>query len=175
MAQLRSYIGVDTYTWSSVRNDMLESGRAIHPGEILFAKIEDDAIEQQVQLLRDRTQALTPKTVVYEPLSEEITYEDFIKSDLRTGVIVQAETVPKSKKLLRLQVDLGFETRQILSGIAEYVSVEEALGKSVVVVANLKPRKMLGLDSQGMILMASNPDGTLRFVESDGEPGSRIS
>jgi methionyl-tRNA synthetase len=175
MTLLREYIGVTKTTWSAVSDAMLDSGRPISAGEILFVKIEDEAIEREMAKLQKGSATANPPEVQFEPLGDEISYDDFIKSDLRTGVIIHAETVPKSKKLLRLQVDLGFETRQILSGIAEFVSAEEAVGKHVVVVANLKVRKMLGFDSQGMILMASNPDGSLKFVESLGEPGSRIS
>ncbi len=90
------------------------------------------------------------------------------------GRVVVAERIPKADKLLRLEIDLGFETRQILSGIAEHFAPEEVVGRTVVIVANLAPRKMRGLESNGMILMAEGRDGRLRFVETDAEPGATV-
>lgn len=170
---LRQYLDLSAFDWSTIGSSILKPGQEVQQGEILFNKIEDEIIEAQIAKLH----ASDTKTVTvnYEPLADEIEYEDFIKNDLRTAVITEAEKMPKSKKLLRLIVDLGFEKRQILSGIAEYFEPEDVLGKKVVIVANLKPRKMMGLDSNGMILMATNPDGSLSFVESNGQPGSRIS
>jgi methionyl-tRNA synthetase len=110
----------------------------------------------------------------YAPPGETITIDDFAKLDLRAARVVVAERIPKADKLLRLEVDLGYETRQILSGIAEHFAPEDVQGRTVVIVANLAPRKMRGLESQGMILMAEDRDGRLRFVETDGEPGATV-
>ena len=105
-------------------------------------------------------------------MKDTIQYDDFAKMDIRTGTILTAEKMEKSKKLLKLSVDLGFETRTILSGIAEHFSAEEVVGKQVVVLANLAPRPMMGIESQGMILMAENAEGKLSFVSpADGWPG----
>lgn len=173
MKTLREYIKLNTFDWSTISSNILQAGQPIDQGEILFAKIEDEIIEAQIAKLH--ASDTTAVKVNYEPLADEIEYDDFIKNDLRTAVIIEADKMPKSKKLLRLIVDLGFEKRQILSGIAEFFEPADVIGKHVVIVANLKPRKMMGLDSQGMILMATNPDGSLSFVESHGQPGSRIS
>lgn len=173
MKTLRGNIKLDTFDWTTISQKILSPGQPIDQGEILFSKIEDDLIDTQIAKLHANDS--TPVKADYDPLAEEIEYDDFIKNDLRSAVILEAERMPKSKKLLRLIVDLGFEKRQILSGIAEYFDPTDVIGKNVVIVANLKPRKMMGLDSQGMILMATNPDGTLSFVESHGHPGSRIS
>lgn len=178
MAKLREYLGVNLSSWNDVNSTLLSTGDPIQTGEILFAKIEDEIIEKQIQKLHsssDQASVMPNDTLEYDPIADEIIFEDFVKIDLRTAVIIHAEKMPKSKKLLKLQVDLGFEQRQILSGIAEYFTPEDVLGKKVVIVANLKKRKMLGEDSEGMILMASDPDGSLKFVTSDGLPGSRIS
>jgi methionyl-tRNA synthetase len=171
MKLLQNNIGLDSQKWNHVTKSMLHPGSPISAGDILFTKIEDEQLEFQIQKLKSADKLVNKN---YEPLLHAIEFEDFIKNDLRSAKILEAEKVPKSKKLLRLQVDLGFEKRQILSGIAEYFQPEEIIGRNIVVVANLKKRKMMGYDSEGMILMASNSDGSLQFVNSEGEPGSRI-
>ena len=98
-----------------------------------------------------------------------------MKMDLRVGTVLEAEAVPKSKKLIRTVVDLGFEKRQILAGVAQHFEPTDLVGKNVVVVANLAPRKMMGLESQGMILMAEDREGKLSMVSSGSEPGSSVS
>lgn len=110
----------------------------------------------------------------YAEAKPTISYDDFAKLDLRTGRILSAEPVPKSKKLLKLQVDLGYETRQILAGVAEHFQPEEMIGQSVVVVANLAPRKMMGLESQGMLLMGEDREGRLSLISSGSEAGAII-
>lgn len=173
MELLRKNLGLTNTDWSSVNDAMLSPGSPIESGEILFAKIEDDTIQAQIDKLHQATKTQPAKE--YLPLSDEIEFDQFAVLDLRAARIIKAEAMPKSKKLLRLQIDLGFEQRQILSGIAEYFKPEDVLGKTVAVVANLKPRKMMGELSEGMILMASDTDGTLKVVETDGEPGAKIS
>jgi methionyl-tRNA synthetase len=173
MAELRSYLGVELIEWQHVSDKMLKSGEKIKQGQILFAKIEDEKIQEQIDKLLQTTKALQPKK--YIAVSDEVEFDDFLKLDLRAAKVIAAEPIAKSKKLLRLQIDLGFEKRQILSGIAEYFKPEDVLGKTVTVVANLKPRKIMGELSQGMILMASDTDGSLKLIETDGEPGAKIS
>lgn len=153
------------------------AGHRIGAAEHLFSRIPDEVIEAQIQKLQatdlanQQATANTPATITYAPLKETITFDDFAKMDIRTGKILTAEKVEKSKKLLKLSVDLGFETRTILSGIAEHFEPEAVVGQQVVVLANLAPRVMMGTESQGMILMAEDADGKLSFVRpTDGWP-----
>lgn len=153
---------------------LLPAGHHIGEPEILFAKINDRRDTSRMELIEAQKanlaallaaeEAAAPKTPAIKPLIE---FDDFSKLDLRTGCIVAAEKVPKADKLLKLTVDLGSEQRCIVSGIAQYFSADEALGKQVVVVANLAPRKLRGIESQGMILMAENAAGELGFVGAD--------
>lgn len=153
---------------------LIPKGHCIGEPEILFAKIQDrkdssrlEIIERQKALLADILEA--EQTTDYPPLKPEIQFEDFNKLDLRVGRITAAEKVPKAKKLLNLTVDMGFEQRTIVSGIAEFFEAESVVGRQVVVVANLAPRKLRGILSQGMILMAENAAGELVFVGPEGE------
>jgi len=142
----------------------------------LFSRIPDEVIQKQIDKLtatdaanQAAIQNAVPAPVTYSPMKETIQFDDFAKMDIRTGAILTAEKVEKSKKLLKLSVDLGFETRTILSGIAEHFTPEEVVGKQVIVLANLAPRLMMGTESQGMILMAENAEGKLSFVSpADG-------
>lgn len=152
--------------------DLLKIGYALRAPELLFRKIEDSEIEAQIIKLKAglvaSTQSQSTPAVAEEKemelLKPEITIDDFTKIDLRTGTILSAQKVEKADKLLQLEIDLGFEKRTVLSGIAQHFSPEEVVGKQVVVVANLAPRKMRGIESKGMILMAENAEGKLEFV-----------
>jgi methionyl-tRNA synthetase len=110
----------------------------------------------------------------YAPPKDQIAFDDFMKLDLRTGVVTTAEPVPDADKLLRLEVDLGYEERQVLAGIAEQMTSDEIEGRKVVLVANLAPKEMFGLESQGMVLMAEERDGTLIPIGADAEPGAVV-
>ena len=162
--------------WNDAGQPMLEAGHALGAPVILFTKIEDSAIEAQLDKLKagDPAPAETTPAVPYTPMKPEIVYDDFAKLDLRMGTVRVAERVPKADKLLRLEIDLGFETRQILSGIAEQMTPEDLIGKRVVIVANLAPRKLRGFESQGMVLMAESRDGTFSLIQSDGEDGAPV-
>lgn len=162
---------------SKIIDDLIEGNPIIPPGHALgevahlLSRIPDEVIQKQVDKLTATdaanqavVQNTAPATIQYAPMKETIQYDDFAKMDIRTGTILTAEAMPKSKKLLKLSVDLGFETRTILSGIAEHFTPEEVVGKQVVVLANLAPRLMMGTESQGMILMAENAEGKLSFV-----------
>ncbi|MFN5376994.1 MAG: methionine--tRNA ligase [Chitinophagaceae bacterium] len=156
---------------------LLSVGYSLREPQLLFRKIEDEEISIQLEKLKAGL-TVTPSNEnaekqekIAEPLKAEIQFDDFAKIDLRTGVILSAQKVPKADKLLQLEVDLGFEKRTILSGIAMHFQPEEIIGKQVVVVANLAPRKMRGIDSNGMILMAEDEQGKLHFVQ----PENRIS
>ncbi len=160
--------------WDEAAQPLLQG--KINKAEILFTKVEDDVIEAQIARLQTADaqadgQADEPP---YAPLAQEIEYDDFARLDLRMGTVTAAEAVPRSKKLLRLEVDLGFEQRQILAGAAEQIEPEAFVGRRVVIVANLKPRTLMGLESQGMLLMAEDRDGTLSPVTADGENGAVV-
>ncbi|HMS28645.1 MAG TPA: methionine--tRNA ligase [Saprospiraceae bacterium] len=148
--------------------------------DYLFTKIDDSVIDIQIQKLagqdQQRVSGIPETQLQYAEQKSEISIDDFIKLDLRTARIILAEIVPKADKLLQLTLDLGFEKRTVLSGIAEHYKPDEIIGKEVVVVANLAPRKIRGIESRGMILMAENAEGKLNFVSPDKmwQPGSAV-
>jgi len=141
---------------------LLPDGHTINQPNHLFTKIPDDVIAAQIAKLEAAEKA--NKGIEYAPVKETITFDDFIKMDIRTGTITAAEKVKKTKKLLKLTVDLGFEERTVVSGIAEFFKPADIIGQQVALLANLAPRKLRGIESQGMILMAESPDGTLGFM-----------
>lgn len=162
---------------------LLSVGYTLRAPELLFRKIEDAEIEAQLEKLKIKSQqskAVTETTAPAKeitPVKEAIQFDDFAKLDLRVGKIISAEKVQKADKLLKLEVDLGFEKRTIVSGIAMHFSPEEIVGKQVTVVVNLAPRKMRGIESQGMILMAEDSAAKLHFInpETDIDAGSTVS
>ena len=140
----------------------LEAGHQINAATLLFQKIEDDVIEAQIKKLKESNkQQSNPKA---KPMKDEITFDDFTKMDIRTGTILTAEKHPDADKLLKMTVDTGIDVRTIVSGIAEHYAPEEIIGKQVSVLINLAPRKIRGIVSQGMILMAEDNEGNLAFV-----------
>jgi methionyl-tRNA synthetase len=162
--------------WGDSARPLLAAGAPLGPAEVLVQKIEDSAIAAQLAKLeaaRAQAQVAAP-AAPYTPLAAPITIDDFTKLDLRVGLVKHCEPVPKSKKLLRCEVDLGFETRQVLAGVAEHLTPNDLIGTKVVVVANLAPRVMLGLESRGMLLMAKDRAGKLVPVSTTGEPGSTV-
>ncbi|WP_020595505.1 methionine--tRNA ligase [Spirosoma panaciterrae] len=169
--KLRTQLAItDQFTWINAgRADLLVEGHVLGqapagPADLLFAKIEDDEINKQIQKLLNAKRMNELATKEVPQIRSEITYDDFAKMDIRVGTITEAERVPKSDKLLKLKVDDGLGGRQILSGIAKHFSPEEVIGKQVTFLANLAPRKMMGLESQGMILMAEDRDGKLSLI-----------
>ncbi|MFM8587705.1 MAG: methionine--tRNA ligase [Bacteroidota bacterium] len=158
--------------WSNAGSlKLLSVGYSLREPQLLFRKIEDEEVATQINKLKSAVMSNTEAPATsngsdYLSLKPEITIDDFGKIDLRTGVILSAQKVPKADKLLQLEVDLGFEKRTILSGIAMHFSPEEVVGKQVIVVANLAPRKMRGIDSNGMILMAEDLTGKLHFAHA---------
>jgi methionyl-tRNA synthetase len=178
---------------------LLSVGYSLREPQLLFRKIEDVEIEAQLQKLKNKSKnveesksentttqlpvsgAQLPETSNQQPetvnVKPEIVFDDFAKIDLKVGTIVSAEKVEKADKLLKLQIDLGFETRTIVSGIALHFNPDELVGKQVTVVANLAPRKMRGIESQGMILMAEDKSGKLHFINPEGkiDEGSGVS
>ena len=169
------------------KTKLLSTGYSLRAPELLFRKIEDEEIALQLTKLQSNVrmdttttsgaEEITPTAPQYAPVKESIVYDDFAKLDLRNGKIIAAEKVEKADKLLKLTVDLGFETRTIVSGIAQHFQPEAIIGKQVSVVVNLLPRKMRGIESNGMILMAEDAEGKLHFINPEGEvaPGSGIS
>jgi methionyl-tRNA synthetase len=164
--------------------DLLKVGYSLRAPEILFRKIEDKEIEAQIEKLRNglvkpatNAEKSVEKAAPAEGIKPQIVYDDFAKLDLRVGKILSAEKVAKADKLLKLEIDLGFEKRTVVSGIARDFSPEDIVGKQVVVVANLAPRKMRGIESNGMILMAENAAGKLIFInpDEDTDAGSGVS
>ncbi|WP_040280598.1 methionine--tRNA ligase [Psychroserpens damuponensis] len=159
----------ESQKWSdiSTKDILISSGHQIGKGELLFSKIEDKTIDAQLEKLEASKKANEAANKVIEPQKDLITFEDFTKLDMRVGTILEAEKMPKTKKLLILKVDTGIDTRTIVSGIAESFSPEEVVGKQVTVLVNLAPRKLRGVDSEGMILMTETPEGKLVFVNPD--------
>jgi methionyl-tRNA synthetase len=161
----------------------LSVGYSLRAPELLFRKIEDAEIQHQIEKLKaGMISSTTPTSDATQKeekteIKPEIVFDDFAKIDLRVGTIVTAEKVEKADKLLKLSVDLGFETRTIVSGIALHFTPEEVVGKQVTVVVNLAPRKMRGIESNGMILMAETADGKLHFVRPEDAipPGAKVS
>lgn len=145
--------------------------------ELLYKNVEDDEIDRQVQKLRKTEMENEQPASAVKPLKSQITIDDFAKLDIRVGKVLAAEKMEKSNKLLKLTVDTGVDQRTVLSGIAQHYSPEEMVGKQVTLIANLAPRKMMGIESQGMILMAEDVDGKLRLLQPNEvvTPGSTIS
>lgn len=169
--KLRNALGLADCDWSMIGNFtcISDGQQLINPG-LLFEKIEDSVIQVQVDRLNDTKKSMEMASKLLPEIKETVSYDDFAKLDLRLGTIVAAEKMEKSKKLLKLSVNDGFKTRIILSGIAESFTAEEVIGKQVTFLANLAPRKMMGLESEGMILMAEGQDGKLDFLM----PGSKM-
>ena len=168
--KLRNQLGLNETTWAETGGaDLLPIGTLIGESSLLFEKIEDDTIEKQVKKLQDSKRMNELENAKVPALRETIQYDDFAKMDIRIGTILEAEKLPKSDKLLKFLVDDGFEKRIILSGIAKHFSPEEMIGKQVTFLANLAPRKMMGIESNGMILMAENRDGSLALLQPHKE------
>lgn len=164
--------------WAQAGADqLLPAGHQLGSAQLLFEKIEDDVIERQLKKLHDKKNEISADSPTVEPVKSEITFDDFSKLDIRIGTVIAAEQMEKSNKLLKLTVDIGVEKRTILSGIAQHFSPEEMVGKQVSVLANLAPRKMMGIQSQGMVLMAEDASGKLHLLQTPDnvEPGSGVS
>mgnify|MGYP000699506980 FL=1 len=176
--KLRKMINMPNFEWTQLGStDLLKAGDQLGEPELLFEKIEDEVIEKQLQKLADTKKANEEASYKAEPVKPEVSFEDFEKLDIRVGHILNCEKVKKSKKLLKFTIDDGTGTeRTICSGIAAYYEPEELIGKDVLFVANFAPRKMMGIESQGMILSAVNFDGSLNVTSLLGKvkPGSQV-
>ena len=172
-SKLKGILNVDAnLSWKNIteKNILIDANHQIEKGELLFSKIEDKTIDAQIEKLEATKIANEQEKKIIAPQKETIDFEDFTKLDIRIGTILEAEKVAKTKKLLKLKVDVGIDTRTIVSGIAESFSPEDIIGQQVSVLVNLAPRKIRGVESQGMILMTDTPDGKLAFME----PGKKV-
>lgn len=167
--KLLNMFNVEKQSWSDIetKSVLIETGHKINESSLLFSKIEDDVIEAQIQKLEQTKQNNKKTNPNANPMKEEITFDDFTKIDLRTATILEAEKVEKADKLLKLTVDTGVDVRTVVSGIAESFTPEEVIGKQVMILLNLAPRKIRGIESQGMLLLTTKPDGKLSFVTPD--------
>jgi methionyl-tRNA synthetase len=173
--KLRKMLNLPELGWNKAGDtNLLTPGSQLNEAELLFERIDDKVIETQVQKLLDTRKK--NEGIKVAPAKETITYEDFVKVDIRTATILEAEKVPKTKKLLKLKVDTGVDQRTIVSGIAEYYKPEDIIGRKISMLVNLAPRKIRGIESKGMILMAENNDGELCFVSpsEDFHNGSEV-
>lgn len=168
-AKIKHMINLDSMKWNLAgSSELLTAGLSIDKASLLFEKIEDKTIELQIDKLKKTTELVASGSAADIPQQKaEITYDDFVKMDIRTGTILDAQKVPKSNKLLQFTVDTGIDKRTILSGIAKHYTPEEMVGKQVTILVNLAPRKIMGVESQGMILMAEDSDGQLRLLQAD--------
>lgn len=162
--KLLKMFNVEKKNWNDISGVVIESGHQIDEATLLFSKIEDDVIEAQIQKLENTKQSNRKTNPNANPMKEEITYDDFSKMDLRTATILEAEKVEKADKLLKFKVDTGIDVRTVVSGIAESFTPEECVGKQVMILANLAPRKIRGIESQGILLLTTKPDGKLTFM-----------
>ena len=176
--KLLNFLNIEKYDWGKIgTTDLLKTGHQINKASLLFEKIDDKVVEAQIDKLlatkKNNQEANTPA----EPQKENISFDDFTKMDMRLGTILEAEKVPKTKKLLKLKIDTGIDQRTVVSGIAEYYKPEDIVGKQVTILVNLSPRNIKGIESQGMILMAQNAVGELSFIEPEKafKNGSMIS
>ncbi|WP_255452681.1 methionine--tRNA ligase [Aquimarina sp. RZ0] len=180
--KLKNMLSLDTIatTWNEIatKEVLLPAGHTIKKATLLFSKIEDTDIQRQLDKLAATKKANEIENKTVTPQKDTATFEDFTKLDMRIGTIVEAEKMPKTKKLLVLKVDTGINTRTIVSGIAEHFKPEDLIGKKVTVLVNLAPRKLRGVESEGMILMTENPAGKIVFLNPDEDgvhPGAVIS
>lgn len=177
-AKLRRLININECNWAQLGStDLLKPGHQLAEPELLFEKIEDETIERQLQKLEDTKRANEAAAYKAEPIKPTVDFADFEKLDIRVGHIKNCEKVKKANKLLKFTIDDGTGTdRTIVSGIAKFYAPEELIGKNVLFIANLAPRKLMGIESQGMILSAENFDGNLSVTTllRDVKPGSKV-
>ncbi|QOW08846.1 methionine--tRNA ligase [Kaistella flava (ex Peng et al. 2021)] len=164
--KLQKMFNVSQLTWGDIKNEkvLIKTGHQINPAELLFSKIEDETIEFQIQKLENTKESNKKTNPKANPMKEEIQFDDFTKIDLRTATILTAEKVEKADKLLKFSVDTGVDVRTVVSGVAESFTPEECVGKQVMILLNLAPRKIRGIESQGMLLLTNNAEGKLVFV-----------
>ena len=162
--KIKELLNISDINWSNASSSIVNTGHEISGKAHIFSKIEDKAIEDQIKKLKlnDENDKIMPQKNIIE-------FDDFTKVDLRVGTVTEAENIPKSDKLLKLKVDTGLDQRTILSGISKYYSPDEIINKKVMVLINLKPRKMMGFESEGMLLLADDGDGNLSLMQPDSD------
>ena len=167
--KLLKMFNIEQTEWANVQSNpiLIPTEHQINEASLLFSKIEDEVIDAQILKLEQTKQNNAKTNPNAKPMKEEISFDDFSKVDLRIGTILEAEKVEKADKLLKFKVDTGIDVRTVVSGIAESFTPEELIGKQVMVLVNLAPRKIRGIESQGMFLLTSKPDGKLAFVTPD--------
>lgn len=177
VAKMRNFINMPNLDWKQLGSvDILPAGHQLGRAELLFDKIEDDAIEKQIQKLLDTKKANEIAEHKVVPQKPTVTFDDFTKLDIRVGTVLECQKVPKTDKLLQFLLDDGMGKRTIISGIAAHYKPEDLISKQVCFIANLAPRKMKGIESQGMILSVENADGSLSLIQPSKEvgPGSPV-
>ncbi len=175
--KLRKMLNMDSFEWNQLgRNNLLEAGHKLNKPELLFEKIDDSAIEYQINKLEETKKANESAAYKAKPIRETIEFDDFMKLDIRVGTVLECQKVPKADKLLQFKIADGLENRTIVSGIAQHYKPEELVGKQVCFVANLAPRKLKGIVSEGMILSAEDFDGALSVITpmKEVKPGSEV-
>ena len=172
MKSLNEMLNMDVKTWEEAgSSELLANGHQLNKSSLLFEKIEDATVQEQIAKLENTKKMNEVNNKEVAPIKEEITFDDFMKLDIRIGKVLDAEKIKKSKKLLKLTIDTGIDQRTVLSGIAEHFEPEQVIGQQVSILVNLAPRMMMGVESQGMVLMAEDKDGSLKFIQ----PGDAIS
>ncbi len=174
--KLRGFLNIEPVKWERMGDEVVSAGHQLGVPGLLFGKIEDEEIQKQVDKLLATKKENEMANAQVPAAKPNIAFDDFAKMDIRAGKIVAAEKVAKTKKLMKLTVDTGIDVRTVVSGIAEYYAPEEVVGQQVSILVNLEPKLLKGIESQGMILMAENADGSLAFVRPDKEvkAGSEI-
>lgn len=175
--KIKHLLNTENLLWEELGSiNLLATEHPINKPELLFEKIEDEEIEKQMQKLQDAKKANEIKEHTTNPIKENISFDDFSKLDIRVGKVLECTKVPKADKLLQFKIDDGLKGRTILSGIAKYYKPEDLIGKNICFIANLAPRKIKGIESEGMILSAENPNGSISLIQPEGEtkPGSSI-
>ncbi len=168
--RLRNFLNIGQLNWELAgKPDILKPGHEVKKPKHLFQKIEDQTVERQLEKLKEARRKKEQEEQGVEPAKENISFDDFSRLDIRVGQILEAEKVPKTKKLMKLTVDTGLDQRTVVAGIAEQFSPEQVRGKQVSIAVNLEPKKIKGIQSQGMILMAEDAQGNLTFL-SPGTP-----
>ena len=168
-------LGTDKTEYSTALSfGSLESGKTIGEASTLFARVDEKKLFEEIEAKRAAAEAAEKATAIPEDREDEIAFEDFGKVELRVAEIIECEPIPKAKKLLKLQVDLGFEKRQVVSGIAKLYKPEELIGKKVILVCNLKPAKLCGVDSYGMLLASGEEEVKVAFLDPEAKNGDRV-
>jgi methionyl-tRNA synthetase len=169
-SSIGSMMNLDQFGWDLAGSEnLLATGHRVEKAELLFKRIEDEEVEAQLAKLKSKAQDISSEIKKHMPQKASIAFDDFMKVDIRTATILEAERVPKTDKLLKLKVDTGLDQRTVVSGIAEFYDPEKLPGQKVSILLNLEPRKIRGIESQGMILMAEDSEGKLSFVSPGGE------